>query len=432
MLLFKGFPGPADAAPLPRARRRQPPACAARGRRGARPDGLPGRGRAARATRCVGFVNSFSEILADDWLGAARPRRVVERRRRGRRDRIVGRRRCPTSSTRRGVPGGYADVFANGAPCASPCTRSSGRPYRGDLRALDRQPRLPAADFRLLSLFPAVHLRTNAFVIERERFLALRHRPPEHQARASTGSRAGAANMTAQLTALGRPPVVVVDGTAPRVTALSGREGDVFWQGRQEDLLVADNQTRRYAAAAWPAIAASVLQPLRVADCAARPGPARPCALDPPAQVDARLLAADDCAPDRGSIASGGGRARRGRPPPRASRRRGPRSACEVARDDARRRRRRCASVTQRARGAAAAQQPVAAHQVGAAEAAVAALARACGARASPSRGGRRRRRARRPRPSRRRAAAAPGRSPRCRRRCARRGRRPAPRRVRR
>jgi hypothetical protein len=52
--------------------------------------------------------------------------------------------------------------------------------------------------------------------------------------------------MTAQLTALGRPPVVV-DRNGVARHGPEWPEGNVFWQGRQEDLLVADNQTRQYA-----------------------------------------------------------------------------------------------------------------------------------------------------------------------------------------
>jgi hypothetical protein len=58
----------------------------------------------------------------------------------------------------------------------------------------------------------------------------------------------GRHGITAQLTALGEPPVVV-DRHGGRHGPAGWPHADVFWQGGQQDLLVADNQTRQYDAA---------------------------------------------------------------------------------------------------------------------------------------------------------------------------------------
>jgi hypothetical protein len=143
------------------------------------------------------------------------------------------------------VPGGYADVFSDPRAVRVAMHEIGGGRYHGDLVHWIGNLVYMIRDFRVLTLFPAVHLRTNAFVIERELLLSLRAGRLGTK-RGVYRLENGRGNMTAQLTALGRPPVVVDrHGTSRR--APEWPQGDVFWQGRQEDLLVADNQTRRYA-----------------------------------------------------------------------------------------------------------------------------------------------------------------------------------------
>lgn len=193
--------------------------------------------------RYVSFVNSFSEVLVPGWLGLlAAP---VER----------GAGAAGATGSwggglsyklyQLGVPGGYADVFDDRRAVRLAMHEISGTPDRGDLVHWVGNAVYTLRDFPALSLFPAVHLRTNAFVIERERLLALRMGRLGSK-RGVYRLESGRANLTAQLTALGRPPVVVDRHGAERHAA-EWAEGDVFWQGRQADLLVADNQTRSYA-----------------------------------------------------------------------------------------------------------------------------------------------------------------------------------------
>ena len=93
--------------------------------------------------------------------------------------------------------------------------------------------------------FPVPHLRTNGFAIERALFLALcrgalRAKWDAYRIESGPGS------ITARLRALNRPPVVVDrHGVVREVPAWHRADG--FWQGAQEDLLIADNQTRSYA-----------------------------------------------------------------------------------------------------------------------------------------------------------------------------------------
>lgn len=97
------------------------------------------------------------------------------------------------------------------------------------------------------SRFPAMHLRTNAFLVDRRLFASLR------TGRAATKwatyhLESGRRSITRQLIARGRPPVVVDRAGAAREPP-DWHRGDVFWQAGQEQLLVADNQTRSYASA---------------------------------------------------------------------------------------------------------------------------------------------------------------------------------------
>jgi hypothetical protein len=107
-----------------------------------------------------------------------------------------------------------------------------------------RAARLLARQLRGFPQFPAPHLRTNAFLIERELML-----------RIDTGSlrektdtyllESGRRSLTRQIERMGlEARVVGRDGVSygPREWASS----HTFWQGSQRNLIVADNQTRSY------------------------------------------------------------------------------------------------------------------------------------------------------------------------------------------
>jgi hypothetical protein len=98
-----------------------------------------------------------------------------------------------------------------------------------------------------MQLFPAYHLRTNAFLVDRGLLRSLR----TGRARTKWATyhlESGRRSITSQLIARGRPPLVVDRAGAVR-SPQDWHAGDVFWQAEQQDLLVADNQTRSYTAA---------------------------------------------------------------------------------------------------------------------------------------------------------------------------------------
>ncbi len=242
VLLLKGFPEQADAAPyLERAAGSRPLALHVSD------DGLDLTAYLKAAGllghRLVGFTNSFSEVLAGDWLEHLCAPLAAGAGAAG----ATGSWGSGLSYKlyQAGVHGGYADVFSDRRAVRIAMHEIGGGRYRGDLVHWIGNLVLTLRDFRLLTLFPAVHLRTNAFVIERELLLSLRTGRLDAK-RGAYRLESGRGNMTAQLTARRRPPVVVDRHGAVR-RAPEWPQGDVFWQGRQQDLLVADNQTRRYA-----------------------------------------------------------------------------------------------------------------------------------------------------------------------------------------
>jgi hypothetical protein len=95
--------------------------------------------------------------------------------------------------------------------------------------------------------FPNYHIRTNAFIASREALARVRIGPMFFKLSAYTFE-SGRDSLTNQIMRLGLRPLVV------------GRDGigyekehwhlaNIFWQGNQENLLVADNQTDLYAMA---------------------------------------------------------------------------------------------------------------------------------------------------------------------------------------
>ena len=245
VLLFKGFEDPADAAPyLERAGTRAPLALHVED------VGLDLTAYLSAAARLphrfVAFVNSFSEALVPGWLGLlAGP---VQDGRAG----AAG----ATGSWgahlayrmfQLGIPGGYADVFASPREARVALDALAGAPVRPAAVRWAGNLVLGLRDVPSMGLFPAVHLRTNAFVTDRALLLSLRTGRLRSK-HATYRLESGRSSLTAQLRARGRPAVVVDRHGAVRA-APQWHEADVFWQARQEDLLVADNQTRQYMTA---------------------------------------------------------------------------------------------------------------------------------------------------------------------------------------
>jgi hypothetical protein len=94
---------------------------------------------------------------------------------------------------------------------------------------------------------PNAHLRSNAFMIERARWLSLRH--GSLRTKWSTWLfESGKSGLTPQLTAQGLE-VVVVGRNGRGYTKDEWPQSDTFRTADQSNLLVADNRTRQYAEA---------------------------------------------------------------------------------------------------------------------------------------------------------------------------------------
>ena len=119
---------------------------------------------------------------------------------------------------------------------------------RNPLRRVARRLRAAwhlAAAKRHFPPFPNPHLRTNAFLLERELLLSLRPGPLRTK-RDCHLFESGKHSLTRQITARGLAAVVVGrDGRAYLPPEWPASE--TFRQGEQRNLLIADNRTRQYS-----------------------------------------------------------------------------------------------------------------------------------------------------------------------------------------
>ena len=175
------------------------------------------------------FLNSFSEILAPDWL--AKIHANVSKEGIG----IAG------------ATGSWESLYQDLLDAAEEIVQRRGAAvFFHPRHALNWLRLVAKSGFRRAQFdpFPNPHLRSNAFMVSLSIARQLRIgkvRSKENAWKLESGLR----GITSQIRAMGKQAIVV------------GREGvgyewrrwadsKTFWQGRQEDLLVADNQTRRY------------------------------------------------------------------------------------------------------------------------------------------------------------------------------------------
>jgi len=189
------------------------------------------------------FLNSYAQILVPGWLrllssALDRPEAGVA----GATGSWGSHRSFALSLLR--LPNGYRGALGDPAE-VGPALRSvsPARDFgltRRVLRAARDIPRVVAGH----PGFPAPHVRTNAFLLERELLLSLR------AGRLGTKSAAyrfesGHKGLTEQLCQRNMTPFVVGRGGEP-LPPERWPDADVFWQGNQQELLVGDNQTRAY------------------------------------------------------------------------------------------------------------------------------------------------------------------------------------------
>jgi hypothetical protein len=172
----------------------------------------------------VCFLNSYSVVLGTDWLRMLCS--ALDRSGMG----AVG----ATGSAQSHL----TYLRAEGWPPARRRWRQGFKDVRYRLELLRLWWRFPP--------FPNYHLRTNAFLIERRRFLDLRR--PIRSKRAAERFESGYDGLTASLQAQGLTVGVVArDGDCHRPEKWAGIQ--TYRSGGQENLLVADNRTHEYAVA---------------------------------------------------------------------------------------------------------------------------------------------------------------------------------------
>lgn len=242
VLLCKGFPDAASLGPL---RRRA--AGLRAGEIAVGDEGLDVTAylAAARALphRRLCFLNSYAEIRAPRWLALLSAALDAPGAGVAGATGSWGSHRSFALSLLR-LPNGYGGALGDRRAMA-PAFRSVGTaPHIGRARRLAKAALDLPREIAGYPGFPAPHVRTNAFLIERELLLSLRG------GRVGTKSAAyrfegGTRGLTGQLLARGLAPLLVGRDGEP-LAHERWPDADLFWQGTQRDLLVADNQTRAY------------------------------------------------------------------------------------------------------------------------------------------------------------------------------------------
>ncbi len=204
------------------------------------------------------FLNSYSEPLVDGWLAmlddalAQPPLKMAA---------ASGSWASHADHVRYllGLGGPYAGPYGarSGAAAAfQPPSTAAGEPgqssapqqrsrWRKPPQELVRAASLAVRQLTQFPRFPNPHLRTNGFVADRETMLGLA--PGRIGDKTDTYAlESGRRSLTRQLQrAGGEVAIVARDGRAYAPTEWA--DSNTFWQNRQENLLIADNQTRAYA-----------------------------------------------------------------------------------------------------------------------------------------------------------------------------------------
>jgi hypothetical protein len=206
--------------------------------------------RVARNRRLI-FLNTFSEILADNWLLFFD--RALSRSGVG----IVG----ATGSWAANTAGPESSlVFVLRKMMGLPARLyqsserqqlGSGSPAGHGLTAALKSYGFVPFDYALrlyqYGRYPNPHLRTNAIMIERDRFLALKL--PDFKTKADAHLfESGRHSMTRQILRQKLRPVIV-DRTGRVYDVAEWKSSLTFRVGQQQNLLVADNRTADYAQA---------------------------------------------------------------------------------------------------------------------------------------------------------------------------------------
>lgn len=180
------------------------------------------------------LLNSFSAVLAPGWL---------EKLHRG----VIG-----AGTGLAGATGSYQSL----RPASFAAYLELSRRMRRQSAVKNLLMSLPFShhlDFLRLRLrfgpdfpgFPNYHVRTNAFIVERD-LLRRVVREPVLTKMDAYRFESGRRGLTAQVLEWGLEPVLV-GSDGERYRKEDWHLSNTFWQSRQENLLIADNQTRRYS-----------------------------------------------------------------------------------------------------------------------------------------------------------------------------------------
>ncbi len=204
--------------------------------------------RLGRARYC--FLNSFSRVLAPDWL--AHMAAALDRPDVG----VVGASGSWGSNRsymlyRLWLPSPYRSVFPDRRNAWDQLRAiESDRTGVAPPGLLQRRLRLPLAlreaarQLRGFPSFPSAHVRTNAFMLDATTFGRLRFSEVERKPEAYRVE-SGLSSLTRQVQAMGLG-AQLVDRAGRSYDAADWARSATFWQGAQEGLLVADNQTDLY------------------------------------------------------------------------------------------------------------------------------------------------------------------------------------------
>ncbi|HXB16067.1 MAG TPA: hypothetical protein VNV44_10035 [Solirubrobacteraceae bacterium] len=197
------------------------------------------------------FLNSYSEPLADGWLS------MLDRALSGARMAAASGSWASHSDHVRyllGLGGPYAGPYGARTAAASafqPHGEQQPQAPAPVQQAASRWRKPPGELFRAAALamrqltgfpgFPNPHLRTNGFIVERETMLGLKRGRIADKTDTyalESGRRSLTRQLNSQVALVGR------DGRA--YTPSEWAHSNTFWQAAQENLLIADNQTRAY------------------------------------------------------------------------------------------------------------------------------------------------------------------------------------------
>jgi hypothetical protein len=92
--------------------------------------------------------------------------------------------------------------------------------------------------------FPNPHVRTNAFMISRELMRSLKHEPLKNKM-AAFKFESGVNGLTVQVMKKGLRPILI-DKNGNAYSINEWKHASIFWSSEQENLLISDNQTRKY------------------------------------------------------------------------------------------------------------------------------------------------------------------------------------------